>query len=112
MHLSLEEALSRAKHLYLLFQGENIRMIRMGLQASADLENGFTILAGPYHPAFGHLVHSEIFLDMAKAQIESSALNTGSISIRVNPNTASKLRGLRNRNIEILKKNWVLNRLR
>ena len=78
----------------------------MGLQASQDLENGSTILAGPYHPAFGHLVYSEIFLDLAMAQIESSALNAESISIRVNPGNVSKLRGLRNRNIEILKKKF------
>ena len=104
--LSLDEAVSRTKHLYLLFKSKNIRVIRMGLQASQDLEDGFTILAGPYHPAFGHLVYSEIFLDMAVKQIESSALNTDSISIRANPGIVSKLRGLRNRNIEILKKKF------
>ena len=104
--LSIDEAVSRAKQLYLLFKSEKIRVIRMGLQASQDLENGSTILAGPYHPAFGHLVYSEIFLDMAVAQIESSALKTDSISIRANPGDVSKLRGLRNRNIEILKKKF------
>jgi histone acetyltransferase (RNA polymerase elongator complex component) len=104
--LSLDEAVSRTKHLYLLFNSKNIRVIRMGLQASQDLENGSSILAGPYHPAFGHLVYSEIFLDLAVAQIESSALNADSISIRVNPGNVSKLRGLRNRNIEILKKKF------
>jgi histone acetyltransferase (RNA polymerase elongator complex component) len=104
--LSLDEAVSRAKHLYLLFKSKNIRVIRMGLQASQDLENGSTILAGPYHPAFGHLVYSEIFLDMAVEQIESSALNTDSISIRANPSNVSKLQGLRNRNIKILKEKF------
>ena len=104
--LSLEEAVRQVKDLYLLFKDKNISVIRMGLQASEDLENGSTILAGPYHPAFGHLVYSEIFLDMAVAQIESSALNTESISIRTNPSNVSKLRGLRNRNIEILKKKF------
>jgi hypothetical protein len=78
----------------------------MGLQASEDLESGSTVLAGPYHPAFGHLVYSEIALDMAVAQIESSALNGDSISIRVNSRNVSKLRGLQNRNIEILKKKF------
>ena len=104
--LGLEEAVTQVKDLYLLFKNKNISVIRMGLQASEDLENGATILAGPYHPAFGHLVYSEIFLDMAVAQIESSAPNTKSISIRTNPSNVSKLRGLRNRNIEILKKKF------
>jgi histone acetyltransferase (RNA polymerase elongator complex component) len=104
--LSLEEAVRQVKDLYLLFKNKNISVIRMGLQASEELENGSTILAGPYHPAFGHLVYSEIFLDMAVAQIESSSLNTGSISILTNPSNVSNLRGLRNRNIEILKKKF------
>ena len=104
--LSLDEAVSRTKHLFLLFKSKNIRVIRMGLQASQDLDNGSTILAGPYHPAFGHLVYSEIFLDMAVEQIESCARNADSISIRANPGNVSKLRGLRNRNIEILKKKF------
>ena len=104
--LSLDEAVEQVKNLYLLFKKENIAVIRMGLQASEDLENGSTVLAGPYHPAFGHLVYSEISLDLAVAQIESSALNTDSISIRVNSRNVSKLRGLRNRNIELLKKKF------
>jgi histone acetyltransferase (RNA polymerase elongator complex component) len=104
--LSLDEAVSRTKNLYLLFKRANIRVIRMGLQASQDLENGSTILAGPYHPAFGHLVYSEIFLDMAVDQIESSALKADSIAIRVNPGKVSQLRGLRNKNIEILKEKF------
>jgi histone acetyltransferase (RNA polymerase elongator complex component) len=104
--LSIEEAVSQAKNLYLLFKSENIRVIRMGLQASQDLDDGSTILAGPYHPAFGHLVYSEIFLDMAVEQIESSAQDSDSISIRANPSSVSKLRGLQNRNIKILKEKF------
>lgn len=101
--LSLEEAVIEVKDIYRIFKNENIRVIRMGLQATEDLEKDSTILAGPYHAAFGHLVYSEIFLDMAVDQIESKALNTDSISIQVNPQNDSKLRGLRNSNIEILK---------
>ena len=104
--LSIDEAVSRTKHLYLLFKSKNIPVIRMGLQASQDLENGSTILAGPYHPAFGHLVYSEIFLDMAVDQIESLALTADSITIRAHPGNVSQSRGLRNRNIEILKKKF------
>ena len=104
--LSLDEAVSQAKNLYLLFNRANIRVIRMGLQASQDLDEGSTILAGPYHPAFGHLVYSEVLLDMVIDQIESSALEAGSITIRTHPGSVSHLRGLRNRNIEILKKKF------
>ena len=55
---SLERSVAQVKRLYLLFKKKGIRVIRMGLQAVKDLDSGTAILAGPYHPAFGHMVHS------------------------------------------------------
>ena len=106
--LSIDEAVSRAKQLYLLFKSEKIRVIRMGLQASQDLENGSTILAGPYHPAFGHLVYSEVFLDMAIAELESSNSTGQTITLHVHPRSVSKMSGLKNRNIKKLCGNFHL----
>ena len=80
----------------------------MGLQASEDLEDGTTVLAGPYHPAFGHLVFSEIFYDKALAAIESAGFRSGGLSIMVNPRNISKMRGLNNSNIHKLKAQFEL----
>ncbi|MCP4107364.1 MAG: radical SAM protein [Desulfobacteraceae bacterium] len=107
--LPLEECVTLVKKLYILFREKNIPVIRMGLQASDDL-NGASVLAGPYHPAFGHLVHSEIFLDMAEKLLTSHfSLPTSHFShfsLLVNPRSISKMRGMKNRNIEILKKKF------
>ena len=92
--LSLAEAVTRVKNLYQFFSRHNIKIIRMGLQASEDFEDGKTVLAGPYHPAFGHLVYSEVFLDKVVKEIETATLITDSISIGVNPKNISKLRGI------------------
>ncbi len=100
--LSLAEAVSQVKDLYLLFKRQKIRVIRMGLQASEDLQNAPTILAGPYHPAFGHLVYSEIFLDMAIAAIKSENLSGEVLCLHVHPHSVSKMRGLKNGNIKQL----------
>jgi histone acetyltransferase (RNA polymerase elongator complex component) len=104
--LSLEEGVTLVKKIYLLFKKENIEVIRMGLQASEDLEKGSTVLAGPYHPAFGHMVYSEIFLDMAASTIESTESLSDGITIYVNPRSVSKMRGLKNTNVERLKKRY------
>jgi len=104
--LSLAEAVTRVKNLYQFFSLHNIKIIRMGLQASEDFEDGQTVLAGPYHPAFGHLVYSEVFLDKVVKEIETATLITDSISIGVNPKNISKLRGIQNRNIRILKEKF------
>jgi histone acetyltransferase (RNA polymerase elongator complex component) len=106
--LSMEAAVSQAKNLYLIFKNENIRVIRMGLQASEDLEKGSAILAGPYHPAFGHLVYSEVFLDMAIAELESSNSTGQTITLHVHPRSVSKMSGLKNRNIKKLRGNFHL----
>ena len=104
--LSLEAAVRLGKKGYLIFQREGIAVIRMGLQATEDLEGGATVLAGPYHPAFGHMVHSEIFYDKVAAAIESAGSTTGALSILVNPRSISKMRGLSNSNIKKLKKQF------
>ena len=80
----------------------------MGLQASGDLEDGSTVLAGPYHPAFGHLVYSEIFYDAVTTAIESTEWLSDSIAISVNPRSISQMRGLNNKNIERLKTRYHL----
>ena len=46
--LSLEEAVARVKKLYLLFKKHNIRVIRMGLQASEELEDGVRADSGTF----------------------------------------------------------------
>jgi histone acetyltransferase (RNA polymerase elongator complex component) len=109
--LTLEACVTLVKNLYLLFKGEQIPVIRMGLQASEELENGATVLAGPYHPAFGHMVHSEIFLDMAISILESEKSRNGGILIKVHPLSISKMRGLKNKNIETLKHRFQIQSL-
>ncbi|MDI6687804.1 MAG: radical SAM protein [Desulfobacterales bacterium] len=104
--LLLQECVSLVKRLYLLFEEKNISVIRMGLQASESLSKESTILAGPYHPAFGHLVFSEIFLDKALSAMELENPLHDKISIRVNPKSISRIRGLNNSNMAILKKRF------
>jgi histone acetyltransferase (RNA polymerase elongator complex component) len=101
--LSLQHAVSIAKKCYLIFWENNIRVIRMGLQATEDLDDGASILAGPYHPAFGHLVYSEVFLDNIIGVLKAESTLPEEITIRVNPKSVSKLRGLKNGNIGKIK---------
>ncbi len=104
--LSLEKGISLVKKIYLNFKKAGIVVIRMGLQASEDLEDGTTVLAGPHHPAFGHMVHCEIFWDMAVSAIESANCIKESLTVLVNPRSISKMRGLNNSNIKKLKERF------
>jgi histone acetyltransferase (RNA polymerase elongator complex component) len=108
---SLERSVAHVKTLYLFFKKKNIPVIRMGLQASNDLDSGAAVLAGPYHPAFGHLVHSEIFLDMATAILEKEKIFHDKITLNVHPHSISKMRGLKNKNVNSLKIKFQLQSL-
>lgn len=108
---SLERSVAHVKTLYLFFKKKNIPVIRMGLQASEDLDNGAAVLAGPYHPAFGHMVHSKIFLDMATAIIAAKKGDRETVSIKVHSRSISKMRGMKNSNVETLKRRFRLKSL-
>lgn len=102
----LEETIDRVKDIYLLFTQKGIKITRMGLQATTDLNDGAHVLAGPYHPAFGHLVISKIYLDKAMAAIRRNRIMADKIEIRVSPGSISRMRGDKNQNMEILKKTF------
>jgi len=101
--LTLEKCVTLVKKIYLIFHDAKISVIRMGLHSSADFDDGESILDGPYHPSFGHLVFSEIFLDMALNQIKKkNRILNEKIVIKVNPKNISRIRGLKNKNIDII----------
>lgn len=101
--LSLSACVSLVKKLYLMFQDSNIAVIRMGLQMTSELENGSVLLAGPFHPAFGHLVISQIYRDKVTELLKTSDRVLDAMTLRVNPKRISTMRGQKNENILYLK---------
>jgi len=59
---SLEEAVNLCVESVLLFEGNGIPVIRIGLMSSPSLLEKGRIVSGPWHPAFGFLVRSAIHL--------------------------------------------------
>ena len=104
--LSLDAAVALTAQLYRLFVNKGIRVIRMGLQASAALNRDDTILAGPYHPAFGQLVMAKLFFDSVCRALGRTNTTPDTISIAVNPRSMSNLRGQKNRNLDLLKRQF------
>lgn len=65
--LSLARAVVLTARLTAILAQNGIRVVRTGLQPSADLEA--SLVAGPYHPAFGELVKSRIFFNEVRRQL-------------------------------------------
>lgn len=101
--LDLETCIRRVKKLYLIFAEQSIPVIRMGLQASPALDEPGTILAGPYHPSFGHMVLSSLMLDRARILLNALAYIPEKVILRVNPGSVSRMQGLCKINIKKLK---------
>jgi len=59
--LSQEKAISRVADIVPLFIAANVKILRIGLHPSEGLLNNTSLVAGPFHVAFGELVFSEIW---------------------------------------------------
>lgn len=91
---SLENAVSLCAKLLKSFYDESIKVIRLGLHSGGNVEEGY--LAGPYHPAFGELCESRIYLSVAEELLK--AKKKGNYTIYVNPREISKMTGQKQMN--------------
>ena len=106
--LPLDEAIQWLKKGILKLENSSIRVARIGLQPTQELERNY--LAGPFHPALRQLIDSAIFFDMAASLLQTSQKN-GQILFVCHPKEVSNLRGQRNENILELKKHFKLSEI-
>jgi histone acetyltransferase (RNA polymerase elongator complex component) len=102
--LSLAAAVEQATALVRRFHQHQIPVIRLGLQAAEGLDDPTTVLAGPYHPAFGHLVYARIYYEAAEDLLRAKTPLSAALKIKVHPNEISRLQGLRKANLKALQK--------
>jgi histone acetyltransferase (RNA polymerase elongator complex component) len=106
--LSLNEAIRWLKRGLLKLENSSIRVVRVGLQPTKELERDF--LAGPFHPALHQLVDSAITFDMASHLLQNSS-NGCQVLFLCHPKDISNFRGQRNENILKLKETFKLNEI-
>ncbi|MCX7774125.1 MAG: radical SAM protein, partial [Clostridia bacterium] len=105
--LTLEEAIQWCSKLVPLYKKAGITILRIGLQAAEGLES--SLVAGPYHPAFGELVESRLILETLKQKIEQIKPEQGEcLLVRTRPNLVSKAIGQKRENIRHLEKTYHL----
>jgi histone acetyltransferase (RNA polymerase elongator complex component) len=79
-----------------------IPVIRLGLQATPELDAGTMLLAGPYHPAFGQLVRSRLWL----RALERGLSATGAHRAAVHPADLADAIGHRRGNLCALQRRF------
>ena len=86
-------------------------MARLGLQPSPELCKPGTVIAGPFHSAFGELVKSAVAYDKMNTQLTElleQKRETDQVTFYVPPREISIYRGQHNRNLMRLKQVWHL----
>lgn len=84
---TLEEAIEISKKLYKMYREANVKIIRIGLQATDNITWGKDIVDGPFHPAFRELVEGSLLCD----EIKSSVNENEDAIIEINSKDLSKL---------------------
>ncbi len=109
--IGLNDCVTLVKRLYLFFNTHHIPVVRMGLQASDGLTRAGDFIAGPYHPAFGHLVHGKIVLDAISDALGKMGIRPDPLTITTHPTMVSRVQGLNKKNIRHLKQAFDLKKI-
>lgn len=105
---NLQNTVEICAKLYMLFFENNINVLRMGLYSDKELIEEGNIVAGCFHPSFGELVFSKIYLDKAKEQIRDGKFKDKDIEIFVKPGSISKMAGNKRYNVTKLLKEFCI----
>lgn len=100
--LSLAEAIKVCHYMFLHFQQNGIKVIRMGLHPEEEFSQSTTLLAGPFHPSFGELVQQEIYKEQANLLLQElfkTGKNVSQVKLFVNNKDLSKLIGNHRSNV-------------
>ena len=97
--LSLSLAVLQAAWMKKKMTAHGIRVVRMGLQPGPELEH--SLVAGPYHPAFGELVNARLMLQQTR-KVLSRVPSGQKVRLQISDRDQSVFRGIRSANIHRL----------
>lgn len=103
--LTLEETIAIGKKMYLIFISKDIKIIRIGLQSSEQINIGREVLGGPFHPAIGEQIISAVYRDWIEYCMITNGIK-GDIEIFCRKNLISKIIGNRKTNVLFFRKKY------
>lgn len=102
--LSVEKAADICAELVPRFEKNGIKVIRTGLHGS-DLIKSQSVVAGPFHPAFGEIVCSKIYLNEAVRLLDRERPATDTV-LFVAKGKLSQMLGQKKNNLAFLEKKY------
>jgi histone acetyltransferase (RNA polymerase elongator complex component) len=105
--LSLSQAVEICATLLKLYEENNIKVIRLGLQPTDTINTGMDVVAGPFHPAFRQLVESKLALSKIESIIVDRKLSDNfEVTICTGSRNISNVIGQKRENICYLKEKY------
>ena len=109
---TVEDAVRVCARLLPLFAAAGIPVIRLGLNPSEELSGG-EAAGGAYHPALGELVKSRVYLERARSLLRPAPPRPGAdVTLGVYKQNLSQLTGQRRRNLDALRGEFGLGKVR
>lgn len=105
---TLEQCVQIVKKLLAMYYVNNINVIRVGLQATEDIQIGKAVVDGPHHPAFRELAEAEMIKDYL-VYIAKENKASDSIVIKTNKKNVSKIIGNKKSNSVYMKNELNIN---
>lgn len=100
---TLDQAILRCAEIFKRMKNAGIAITRIGLHNGPELDK--SIIAGPLHPAFGHLVKAEVYYQAVAGAIEQSGnFAHREMELRVAPSDLSLAQGHSRSNLARIKK--------
>lgn len=100
--LKVKEAVDICTILLVLFYLNDIKVIRVGLQPTDNIQLGRDVVAGPFHPAFRQIVEANIFKLVLDDYFSFKRFNTQGeeLVIKANKSIVSSIVGQKSSNIK------------
>jgi len=111
--LALEEAVDISKELLKLFAKNDILVIRLGLQATENINFNKDVSVGPFHSAFKELVETKLRFDLISYIIDNiDVLDEKDVFIKVNTREISITSGHNKINQKKIKDNYGIEKIK
>lgn len=109
---SVDDAVRVCAEIIPIFEDEGIKIIRLGLNPTKDLNENF-VLGGAYHPALGELAQSRLMLNIMRNKLNKMHIDKNkTLQICVSPKLVSQTVGQRRENISALKKEFEIEKIK
>ncbi len=110
---SLEETVELCAELMDMYEGVGIKVIRVGLQSTDNINDKMDVVAGPFHPAIRQLVESRRLLHQLENKLGSLHLKENQdLIIIADRKSISDVIGQNKSNVMLLKEKYGIGRIK